>query len=550
MAGLNEKDVLDFLRNATPGFIQKATNILNKFPGTRTSLTKLATGGLSEAPEELTRDFQLRQELLKQQGEQALKTANAFQYLEEESRKLFGTTEQAAQAMQSLSSNMNIFNQLNEDTQKNLAHSTMLLNKFGVDADTTSQILDSAAMAFGMSQEKLKGLANELATIVYRFPGQASEIARNFKSAQTNLAYDSEKLMGVFKKLQMTSSTTGISFSTLTDKFGESMDTFQGSASKAGTLNSILGRSVFNAIDLLGKTEAERVDTIIKGVRSSIGGDVNRLGKFQLKAVADGLGLSPEDTRRLLSGQTTAEGLMKDKKDPKTLLQEQANKALNDNTMTIEELTTTFKLYQSPLERIERKLEETTRRAALEKGTKILQDLAEKSGILKKEDARLIKIRDMGEVIEKALMIAAGISPLKDAQSEEALRIRAGQRTGATMEEDAVNKLMKEALTKLSEITSIPGQILKKYGVTTPEPAIIKTPKTGIESDRKTGIESDRKTGIESDRKTNTEASDSSLSKQIGKEITAALQGMKWEISFTNFVNGALKGALKSLGTE
>ena len=84
------------------------------------------------------------------------------------------------------------------------------------------------------------------------------------------------------------------------------MDTFQGSATKAGNLNAILGRSVFNSIDLLGKTEAERVDTIVKGVQRSIGGDVNRLGKFQLKAVAEGMGLSVEDTRRLLSGQTTS----------------------------------------------------------------------------------------------------------------------------------------------------------------------------------------------------------------------------------------------------
>jgi hypothetical protein len=97
------------------------------------------------------------------------------------------------------------------------------------------------------------------------------------------------------------------------------MDEFGGSARKAGTLNAILGKSVFNAVDLLGKTEAERVDTIVKGVKSSIGGDVNKLGKFQLLSVSKGLGLSVEDTRKLLSGKTTIDQALKAKepKDPR-----------------------------------------------------------------------------------------------------------------------------------------------------------------------------------------------------------------------------------------
>ena len=97
------------------------------------------------------------------------------------------------------------------------------------------------------------------------------------------------------------------------------MDEFGGSAQKAGSLNAILGKSVFNSIDLLGKTEAQRVETIIQGIRQSV--DVKALGqnKFQLKAVAEGLGLTPDETRRLLSGQMSVDQALaaKEKKDPR-----------------------------------------------------------------------------------------------------------------------------------------------------------------------------------------------------------------------------------------
>ena len=99
----------------------------------------------------------------------------------------------------------------------------------------------------------------------------------------------------------------GVGFDKLTSSFGDTMDTFEGSASKAGSLNAILGRSVFNSIELLGQTEAERVKTIVQGIRESV--DVRALSKnkFQLKAVAQGLGLTPDETRRLLTGQMSVD---------------------------------------------------------------------------------------------------------------------------------------------------------------------------------------------------------------------------------------------------
>lgn len=364
-----EKEFLKVLDNPSPGFVQalkkKMSGILGTAGSAVSSVYNKAKSsgietdfGLSDVFEEQAKGIQRNKEILIGLGEAQKLVAQTSRDLATESRALFGDSAIGNKVVSELSQNFRTFAFLQKDVQREIAKSTMVLTQFGVDAGTTSKILDSASMAFGMSQKKLGELANELATVVYRFPGQASEIARNFSAAQSSLAYDSGKIMQVFKKLQETSSTTGVSFDKLTSAFGDSMDTFESSSNKAGSLNAILGRSVFNSIDLLGKTEAERVDTIVKGVRSSIGGDVNKLGKFQLKAVAEGMGLTVEETRRLLTGQSTVDDVIKGKEasDPKMQLQKQANQALNSNTMKIEELITVMKTYESDRELAIRKL--------------------------------------------------------------------------------------------------------------------------------------------------------------------------------------------------
>ena len=471
-----EKEFLELLRGGTREFKQQAAGIFKNLFGTGDSAafsaTRVISGGLSETDKQFNTLLQTRAQLLRSLGEASFEASKGFTLLEEESLRLFGSTEKAKEAQLALNESMRSFAFMSDTTKKTLGTTTMVLDKFGVSMSTTGDILDSAAMAFGMSQTELQGLATELATVVYRFPGQASDIARNFKQAQSSLAYDSTKLMQVFKGLQNVSSTTGVSFSTLTSKFGESMDTFEGSANKAGTLNAILGRSVFNSIDLLGKTEAERVDTIVKGVRSSIGGDVNRLGKFQLKAVADGLGLTPEETRRLLSGQTSVDQVVKGKEasDPRTMLQKQANKAMDTNTMTLEALTTEMKLFRSPLENLVRQAETATRRTALEGIEKIIREFGPQLTGVSKEDINKIALTSVSDATDKLLGMLSGISPLIN-DPEVRRRIRAEQQSGATSEENNASEFAQDIMNRVNNLgfSGIAGQIATAFKIKAPE---------------------------------------------------------------------------------
>jgi hypothetical protein len=310
--------------SSSKGAESSGKGAFSEMMGIEQDFTTLATGNFNKIKEEYRQMYDAQAAFIKEGGAYFEKFSDgnykkAFSEMANESFRLFGSVKEIPQAFQQLQSTMSSFMMMSDSTRQSLARTTAVAQAAGIETGTFADILDSATLAFGKSGDEVESLANTIATMGQKFGMPASELARNFRKAQADMAYSSGKIMETFKRLQFTSRTTGVSFDSLTSAFGRSMDTFSGSASKAGTLNAILGRSVFNAVDLLGKTEAERVDTIVKGVKTSIGGDVNKLGKFQLLSVSEGLGLSVEDTRKLLSGKTTIDQALKAKepKDPR-----------------------------------------------------------------------------------------------------------------------------------------------------------------------------------------------------------------------------------------
>lgn len=341
---MGPKDLIALIKKLDPtqqGEVKQALGITGLTGG----VTLDPLGGITRSSDELNQRYQTQQELLKQVGTAAKGLRGELSELEAFSKDLTNTTGAANEAIRGLGSSMQSLTFFTSENVIEFGKQAIVLNKLGVSYTDFGQILDTAAMAFGANASELTKLGNQLGTLVSAFPGQASTIARNFQKAQSSLAYNSGKIMDVFKKLQATSSATGVSFDKLTSAFGDSMDTFQGSSQKAGTLNAILGKNVFNSIDLLGKSEEERVETVISGLRRNMGGSVNQLGKFQLKAIAQGLGLGVEDTRRLLSGETTVDKALasKETSDPRVRAQQLATQALNQNTSSLQDLEGVFK---------------------------------------------------------------------------------------------------------------------------------------------------------------------------------------------------------------
>jgi hypothetical protein len=186
--------------------------------------------------------------------------------------------------------------------RETLMETGVVLQGAGFDMQDFASIVDSAAFAFNKNESEIKALTSTLINVQREIPVSGKTLATNFQFAQKSFAYSSEKMMDNFIGLQKMSTTTGVSFEGLTSAFGSSMDSFEKSAAKAGRLNQILGKSTFNSMEMLTMTETERATKIRSAIMSS-GRSIEEMGKFELMALKDTIGLgSIEDTRKFLRG--------------------------------------------------------------------------------------------------------------------------------------------------------------------------------------------------------------------------------------------------------
>ena len=280
----------------------------------------------------------LLEELVGDEGQEGL--VGRLAGVSEDSFRFFGRIKEGAEATDELTQNLRSFVMASKDQQAELSTQAALFKALGVQMSDFTSVIDSARLAFQMSSEDAAKLSRNIAEVGNATGVGMGKAMANFRSAQQSMAYDSDKLMQTFRSLQLTSAQTGIGFDKLASSFGDTMDTFEGSANKAGSLNAILGKSVFNSIEFLGQTEAQRIETIVKGIKENV--DMQALGKnkFQLKAISKGLGLSPEETRRLLTGQMSVDEALAQKTegDPRAkatkkmaeLLSKEVNPSLDD----------------------------------------------------------------------------------------------------------------------------------------------------------------------------------------------------------------------------
>lgn len=295
-------------------------------------------GGFKSVIADYKQLVKLQAEFVQQGGQHFSKFAEGQEFQKAVSQtgeamfKYFGNIQEGQTAFKATASSMKSFLMVNNKVKQDMAATVGIANKLGIETSTMTGIFDTAIQSFGLTGDQAVDLGKKVANMSQQLAMSPQELATNFAAAQKSLLYDSGKVEGIFRKLQFTSRATGISFNDLTNAFGGSMDNFQGSSEKAGKLNAILGKSVFNSIDLLGKSESERLETIVGGIRKNLRGGVQNLGKFELISIADGLGMSPDETRRLLSGKTTVDAALKSKapKDPREkALNKMAEGALN-----------------------------------------------------------------------------------------------------------------------------------------------------------------------------------------------------------------------------
>ena len=218
------------------------------------------------------------------------------------SYKLNGNFQAGALVMDGLREGFKSMSMVSEQFTERLSANMVTLEGAGFNMRQFSAVIEDSVMAFNASEEEVNKLTATLVNTSKQMAIAPAELTENFSYAQKNFAYTSEKMMRSFQGLQKMAKTTGVDFKSLADAFGSSMDTFDGSARKAGQLNQILGKSVFNSIELLNMTEEERATKVRDAIMNS-GRSIEEMGKFEILALKDTLGLgSVAETKKFLRG--------------------------------------------------------------------------------------------------------------------------------------------------------------------------------------------------------------------------------------------------------
>jgi len=214
------------------------------------------------------------------------------------------TVEDAANAYTDLYTSFNTFTELNSAERKKIGETVTLIEKMGVSSADSAKILNSATKSLGMNATESEALLRDIVSTAQTVGRSVSEVSADFISASSKLAFHGDKLTGIFQKLQMQAKSTGLEMDTLLS-FAAQFDTFEGAGRAVGRLNAIMGGPYLNSIDMLNATEEERIEIMQRSMKMA-GLSFDQMSKYEQLAIADAMGVSAEEARKMF-GTVTAE---------------------------------------------------------------------------------------------------------------------------------------------------------------------------------------------------------------------------------------------------
>jgi len=261
---------------------------------------------LSMALDEVNAKLSRTNALFQETGTIMDQQARVIRGVESSNRILGATAAETGQAMGVLQSSMADFTRMSKSDRESILNTVTLMQELEVSAGTSAQIFDKATKSLGYHESQLRGIADELHATAQSLGVPFSQIADDFNMVATELAFYGETAIDVFKDLSKQSKATGLSMQQLLKIGGQAFNTFDGAAQKVGRLNAILGGPYLNSIDMLNASEAERIDLIKQSMDAS-GQMFSDLSKYEQMAIADALGVSTEEARRLFGELSAAE---------------------------------------------------------------------------------------------------------------------------------------------------------------------------------------------------------------------------------------------------
>mgnify|MGYP003637902323 FL=1 len=206
-----------------------------------------------------------------------------------ENRHLGITMDDSTAATAALRSEMASFRDMEASVTTGLVKHVALMDKMGVSARDSAKQLNVLTKGLHLSENSAKDMQMQLVGLADSLGMDVNTVMSEFTSSLSELAKYGDDAIKVFADLQGAAQATGLAMGDLLS-VAKGFDTFEGAATQAAKLNSILGSNL-DAYGLLEASEEDRIRMLMQSIEMG-GKNWATMGKFERQAVASAAGIS------------------------------------------------------------------------------------------------------------------------------------------------------------------------------------------------------------------------------------------------------------------
>ena len=221
----------------------------------------------------------------------------------ERSGRIAGVTfDEVAEGVKILKNTWTDFSYVNEFTRNEIARTVTILAEMGFGMQTQADIIQTATKSMGLGLTASKDLLLDIASTARSLDIDIEKMGQEFVKNKDILVRYGTRAGKVFEDLAVKAKASGVEVSTLLglmDRF----KTFDEAGQAVGRLNAILGGPYLNSIDMLNASLEDPIKGIemLKDSFDQAGVSADQLSGAELLAFSDALGMSAEETARLMS---------------------------------------------------------------------------------------------------------------------------------------------------------------------------------------------------------------------------------------------------------
>jgi hypothetical protein len=221
----------------------------------------------------------------------------------EEAGRSYGVTlGESAAAIGALKNTFTEFTYLAPDVQNDIRDTSLVLGEMGLDAQTSADFFQMSMTGMGMGAKEANQALLDLSATAQGLGVDVNKMGQDFIANREILSRYGGNAVDVFKDMAVQAKATGIEVGTLMG-FVDQFKTFDQAGQSVGRLNAIMGGPFLNSIDMLNAAMEDPVEGIrmMKSAIDQAGISAEELSGAEVMAFADALGMSAEDTRKMLS---------------------------------------------------------------------------------------------------------------------------------------------------------------------------------------------------------------------------------------------------------